>query len=297
MEVVIPISSGVKTVVPKAEERPKKLRRTASRNPIVVQDSDSEDEIKEEVKPDKKRKRDVPAQANGSKAKVAKGKRKATSDDEDFDAGDAWSVSEAESEAAASESDDDAVEDELSEEEKPKGKGKGKAPAKPAKKSKAATKSKRPPMKKRKTEEDSPEDSDSPEAQKKQINQKKSRVELDPWGLKSEKVQNDWKQMLSPPLEAFHFKRVVVDEYTYLDGKAHSLITHFKADFRWVLSGTPPIHDFAAVKTIAVFLGIHLGIDDDSIGSSSLAKKRRKERTGAYMRSLCFTTRRLTVVF
>ncbi|KAG9116037.1 hypothetical protein FRC07_007500, partial [Ceratobasidium sp. 392] len=258
MEVVLPAkSSGTKAAI-KTEDASdsKKPRRTVSRNPVLIPDSDSEEE-------DEKPKRAGTSKSAGksstkAKPKVNKAKRKATSDDEDFEAAeDAWSESEAGSNGAPSEDDDDEEIIEVSDEdEKPKRKGKAKAPAKPKAKPKAAAK--RPPLKKRKTEDDFKEDSDSPDNVKKQVKEKKSRVQQDPWDLKSEKVRKDWKQMKSPPLEAFNFKRVVVDEYTYLDGKAHSLITHLQAQFRWVLSGTPPIHDFAAVKTIAVFLGIHL---------------------------------------
>ncbi|CAE6412947.1 unnamed protein product [Rhizoctonia solani] len=270
MEVVIPTKPSAKTVVPIKAKTQDKKGRAIARNAIVI-DSESEDEDEAQLTSDNKRKR------NGSgKPKPAtkrKVKRKATADDEDFEADEAWSESDPESSAAASESEDTEVL-EISEDEKPK-KGKSKAPVKP----KAAAKPKRPPMKKRKTEED--EDSDSPDKQKKQIKEKKSRVQQDPWGLNTDEVRQDWKQMRSPPLETFHFKRLVVDEYTYLDGKAHAVVTRLKADNNWVLSGTPPIHDFAAVKTIAVFLGLHLGIDDDSIGNSALVKKRRKEQTAA----------------
>ncbi|CAE6530732.1 unnamed protein product [Rhizoctonia solani] len=270
MEVVIPTKSSAKTIVaPSKEDSQDKKRRTAARNPIVI-DSGSEDEV--QVTSDNKRKRGAPSKV---KSTAKKAKRKAVPDDEDFKGDEAWSESEAGSVAATSESEDADEVAERSEDEIPKKKGKAKAPAK----SKAAVKPKRPPMKKRKTEED--EDSDSPDKQKKQIKEKKSRVQQDPWGLNSDDVRRDWKQMRSPPLEAFHFKRLVVDEYTYLDGKAHAVVTRLKADNNWVLSGTPPIHDFAAVKTIAVFLGLHLGIDDDSIGTSALVKKRRKEQTAA----------------
>jgi hypothetical protein len=94
--------------------------------------------------------------------------------------------------------------------------------------------------------------------------------------------------MQAPPLEMFHFNRLVVDEYTYLEGKIHAVITSINADHRWVLSGTPPIHDFAAVKTIAVFLGIHLGVDDDAEGNTEFVKKRKREQTS--MSSRCGLT-------
>jgi hypothetical protein len=80
----------------------------------------------------------------------------------------------------------------------------------------------------------------------------------------------------------FHFNRLIVDEYTYLEVKIHAVITSISADHRWVLSGTPPIHDFAAVKTIAVFLGIHLGVDDDAEGNTEFVKKRKREQTSTF---------------
>ncbi len=109
---------------------------------------------------------------------------------------------------------------------------------------------------------------------------KQKRVDNDPWKLESKPVRKDWTQMRAPPLEMFHFARKVVDEYTYLDGKVHSLVTNLTAERHWVLSGTPPIHDFAALKTIAAFLNIHLGVDDDGEGQSAEVKKRRREQTG-----------------
>ncbi|KAH9072095.1 hypothetical protein EDB83DRAFT_2361141 [Lactarius deliciosus] len=107
---------------------------------------------------------------------------------------------------------------------------------------------------------------------------KELREAKDPWKLRGA-AKRDWKQMQSPPMEMFHFARKVVDEYTYLDGKIHSLVTRLSADRHWVLSGTPPIHDFAAVKTIAAHLNLHLGIDDDNEGKSIEVKKRRREQT------------------
>ncbi|KAI6096979.1 hypothetical protein EDD16DRAFT_1670323 [Pisolithus croceorrhizus] len=95
----------------------------------------------------------------------------------------------------------------------------------------------------------------------------KRREDTDPWHLESAAVRRNWAEMRSPPLEVFHFARVVVDEYTYLGGKVHSMVTKLTADRRWVLSGTPPTHDFGSVKTIAAHLNIHLGIDDDAFHS------------------------------
>ena len=58
------------------------------------------------------------------------------------------------------------------------------------------------------------------------------------------------------------------------------MITKLRGDHRWVLSGTPPTHDFGSVKTIAAFLDIHLGIDDEGEGKSEMVKKRIREQTG-----------------
>lgn len=109
---------------------------------------------------------------------------------------------------------------------------------------------------------------------------KQKRANSDPWKLESRAVQKDWTKMQALPLEMFHFARKVVDEYTYLDGKIHALVTRLTAERHWVLSGTPPIHDFGALKTIAAFLNLHLGVDDDAEGRSAEIKKRRKEQTG-----------------
>ncbi|KAJ7879940.1 hypothetical protein B0H14DRAFT_2707965 [Mycena olivaceomarginata] len=111
---------------------------------------------------------------------------------------------------------------------------------------------------------------------------KKKRVDNDPWKLETSAVKRDWTQMKAPPLEMFHYSRKVVDEYTYLDGKVHSLVTNLTAERHWVLSGTPPVHDFAALKTISAFLGLHLGVDDDGEGQSVEVKKRRREQTGNF---------------
>lgn len=109
---------------------------------------------------------------------------------------------------------------------------------------------------------------------------KSKRADSDPWKLGGRAVQSDWTNMQAPPFEMFHFARVVVDEYTYLDGNVHALVTNLTAERQWVLSGTPPIHDFGALKTIAAFLNVHLGVDDDGEGRSAEVKKRKREQTG-----------------
>ncbi|KAH8043578.1 hypothetical protein JL722_15129 [Aureococcus anophagefferens] len=54
----------------------------------------------------------------------------------------------------------------------------------------------------------------------------------------------------------------IVDEYTYLEARDVPTIHAIKARSSWVLSGTPPIDSFDDVKSIAAFLGVHLGAAD-----------------------------------
>ncbi|KAJ3409272.1 hypothetical protein HDV05_004536 [Chytridiales sp. JEL 0842] len=109
--------------------------------------------------------------------------------------------------------------------------------------------------------------------------QKLGKGVADPWGLLTREVDKNWRKMKSPPFEIFHWNRVVVDEFTYLDGRVHAGVLHLNAKYRWVLSGTPPVKDFHDIKSMAVFLGVHLGVDDESDFNSKAAKKRRTEAT------------------
>ncbi len=92
-----------------------------------------------------------------------------------------------------------------------------------------------------------------------------------------------WESFDAPILHLFRFNRIVVDEFTYLEGQTCASILCLKADKRWVLSGTPPLREFADVKKIAAFLDINLGMDDDTpiITSADNIKSVRAERTAA----------------
>ena len=294
VEVVIPVApkrraspaSSVATAPPTSEAEPDedsdapRSRRAVKRKAVVISDDDESES-------------DVPKKGKAP-AKKRPAKRSKASDDDDY----AGSPSEASDsgeepeEDASEESNFDSDEDDEDEQPK-KGKGKAKAVPKkraPAKKprsapatsesedamdvndteeSKSSAKGKKQPAKKRKTEDKPPKE-------------KKRREDSDPWKLKSSSVQSHWKKMQAPPLEMFHFARKIVDEYTYLDGKVLSMVTSVKAERHWVLSGTPPIHDFGALKTISAFLNIHLGIDDDNEGQSLQVKKRKREQTGVF---------------
>ncbi|KAJ5146489.1 C-5 cytosine methyltransferase [Penicillium bovifimosum] len=73
----------------------------------------------------------------------------------------------------------------------------------------------------------------------------------------------DWRIVKGAFLHAFRFNRVVIDEYTYAgEGKEIALLS-LEARSKWVLSGTPALDEFADIKSIALYLGLNLGIDDD----------------------------------
>ncbi|PYH96052.1 putative C-5 cytosine-specific DNA methylase [Aspergillus ellipticus CBS 707.79] len=79
----------------------------------------------------------------------------------------------------------------------------------------------------------------------------------------------DWRTVKSPLLHAFSFNRLVIDEFTYANAERLGPLFALKARSKWVLSGTPPLNDFADVNTIAPFLGVHLGVDDDDVQSQN----------------------------
>ena len=249
-----------------------RLRKRDAKPIIIPDDDDSE---QEELKP----KRSAKTSGKSSKPKPKmKRVKKVESSDYEFSAND---------------SDDDGVDGNFSEsgaesDVAPKKKPSKKTASKPYKPPKKSAKSaassdvemneddgESKKSKGRKRKNETVEKSDRP------VKKQKLREETDPWKLKSKAVKDNWRKMQAPPLEMFHFARMVIDEYTYLDGKVLSVVSRLTATRRWVLSGTPPIHDFAALKTIAAFMDIHLGIDDDGEGQSIQVKKRRREQTGA----------------
>ncbi|KAG8999653.1 hypothetical protein FRB94_003868 [Tulasnella sp. JGI-2019a] len=181
-------------------------------------------------------------------------KKKKASDDEDF-AEDPASASSASSESDEAEPSEDDSEGSDVEEEKAPSKTKPKP---------------QPTNKKRKSsamdldggEEDKGGKKKAPKKEKPPPKVKPSVSSQDPWALKTPAARKDWHAMKCPPMELFHWNRVVTDEYTYVKDHALVLIPSLLASCRWVLSGTPPIGDFASVKTIAVFLGLQLGIED-----------------------------------
>lgn len=95
------------------------------------------------------------------------------------------------------------------------------------------------------------------DAAKRAVESLKLEIEKDIWNLKS--IEN-LLNMKSPPIEMFCFNRVVVDEYTYLTGRAKAVVTTgLRAVNRWCLSATPPLSSFEDIKTIASVLHVNLG--------------------------------------
>ncbi|KAI9440567.1 hypothetical protein H4582DRAFT_2110717 [Lactarius indigo] len=224
------------------EEPPvRRLGRKVSKMVVYNVDSDSEEE-----KPTKS--------AKGKGKRVSK---KARSESPDFVVSDSDAGEENEEEA-------DSTSDAPKSKSRSKPKAKPKASAKPKKK---AVKSESEDAMDVDEVVSTSEPSSTTSKKRKRVEKVEKPKELreakDPWKLRGA-AKRDWKQMKSPPLEMFHFARKVVDEYTYLDGKIHSLVTRLSADRHW---------------TIAAHLNLHLGIDDDNEGKSIEVKKRRREQT------------------
>ncbi|WVW81897.1 hypothetical protein I302_103896 [Kwoniella bestiolae CBS 10118] len=97
----------------------------------------------------------------------------------------------------------------------------------------------------------------------------------------SSNVHGDYKRLSCPVMHMFRFRRVIADEFTYLDKKSLAALLRLSSCYKWVLSGTPPVSDFPAIRSIAAFMGIHLGIPDDAEGNAQAQKARAKEQTQA----------------
>ena len=96
------------------------------------------------------------------------------------------------------------------------------------------------------------------------------------------KEASDLRGVKHPVLGMFRFHRKVVDEQTYVESRQLVAIQSIDSRSTWILSGTPSLRYFADVKRMATFLGVFLGIDDDTEGTMSKEsiKVLRKDRTG-----------------
>ncbi|KAI9888334.1 MAG: hypothetical protein M1814_000564 [Vezdaea aestivalis] len=95
----------------------------------------------------------------------------------------------------------------------------------------------------------------------------------DPCGMSGHKGR--FEDLRGPPLHLFQFHRVVVDEFSLTESFTKLQISKLNTPMKWILSGTPPLGDFADIKGIAELLGVHLGRDE--ISSASMRKKNIKE--------------------
>ncbi len=261
-------SSAASSDVENGNSKPR-LRKRNGGPLIVVSEDDSELEFLEPK-----------AKSAKSKGKFKKAAKKAESSDYEV------SGSAAESDAPSADEDEEDTQSfvDVSDNDQPKRKVKPKKPSKPARKA---------PSKKRKSASSDVEmdlDDDVATVKGKARNERATQPPKTlPRSESCERIptrgnlnhrpsERTGNRCGPPPLEMFHFERLVIDEYTYLNGKILSMVSKLTATRRWVLSGTPPIHDFASLKTIAAFLDIHLGVDDDGEGQSEQIKKRRRNR-------------------
>ena len=90
----------------------------------------------------------------------------------------------------------------------------------------------------------------------------------------------------TPLFHLFCFRRVVTDEFTYVQGKDLSLLLQLDASRKWALSGTPPLGSFREVNNMAMLLGTKLSNDDNDGGlfeSRSVLKEKMKDKTRKYI--------------
>lgn len=88
-------------------------------------------------------------------------------------------------------------------------------------------------------------------------------------------------KLTGPRLQMFKFRRIVIDEWTYLNARTYIYVRTLKCSFRWTLSGTPPLDDFAGVHRMAAYIHVNLGIVDDAPGAQTHESIRslREDRT------------------
>lgn len=95
----------------------------------------------------------------------------------------------------------------------------------------------------------------------------------------------DHNKIKCPLFEMLSFSRVVIDEYTYLEGKDDwkqvlIVLESTRAWHKWLLSGTPPMGGFSDIKTMGKLIGVNLGINDYSLMKSDELNRELKDMTG-----------------
>jgi len=61
----------------------------------------------------------------------------------------------------------------------------------------------------------------------------------------------------------FSFRRIMVDEFTYLNSRSLLSIIKLTGECRWILSGTPPLTDYDAINTMAKLIGTKISSSYD----------------------------------
>ncbi|KAI5294006.1 hypothetical protein KEM52_004868 [Ascosphaera acerosa] len=94
----------------------------------------------------------------------------------------------------------------------------------------------------------------------------------------------DWRNLKNPLLHMFEFNRIIIDEFTYSKDRNFTATLAIPARKKWILSGTPPLNDFADVKSFSPFLDVALGEDDEDTSNRPENERLRvmqRERTDA----------------
>ena len=87
------------------------------------------------------------------------------------------------------------------------------------------------------------------------------------------RVEEQSKKKVFPLLHFFKFRRLIVDEFTYLEGKSLLAVLQLQAGRRWMLSGTPPLTDFDSINTMAKLLGTKICSADEQNGIFDFGKE------------------------
>ncbi|ETI27764.1 hypothetical protein G647_00213 [Cladophialophora carrionii CBS 160.54] len=115
-----------------------------------------------------------------------------------------------------------------------------------------------------------PQDKEAVDARIKETALQKSRDELD--GFRRDAHHQG--QPMPPPvlLHMFAFRRLIVDEYTYIEGETLLALLQLDAARRWMLSGTPAIQAYDSLNTTAKLIGTQLAAYDEHEGKFGFGK-------------------------
>ena len=84
------------------------------------------------------------------------------------------------------------------------------------------------------------------------------------------------KNRLPLLLQMFRWKRLMVDEFNFLEGTALLSALKLKRDHSWMISGTPPVQNFDSVETLAQLVGTKISSHCDEDGIFSFVKNQFK---------------------